>query len=290
VVSAAGGPKIAGGEQTAWRLMPAIHLISEQYAPPADSTEAAQMGSGPLRPRQIRALGAEIGYLRERYSQRSGINSLERREDFNLGTELRLRLGYSPAGLGAHRDGLFFILAGNQGLPLGPRRFAIGRMSAVGEVVGEGAQDIRARSSLHYYENLSPRHTLAMRLRADYGYRLAPQAVFTLGARTGMRGFEAYRFWGDRVMLLNIEDRLLLLRDFAGLLTLGSVAFLDAGVAWRAGCRDRARPRVAAGLGIRLQGTRSRGSLITRVDLGYPLLGGSGEDGVVISVAAGQAF
>ncbi|MCK4302697.1 MAG: hypothetical protein KAY24_00470, partial [Candidatus Eisenbacteria sp.] len=270
LVSISCGPRVAGAGRTALRLKPAIYFTSEQYDAPVDSTEASRFGA-PLKPREIRAIGLEVDFLRERYSQRSGINAMHCREDFNLGTELRLLLGRSARSFGAAEDGLYLELKALQGVSMGPRRFLLGTIWGVGQIIDGCGRDVRIESALRYYHNLTDRQTLAMRLRAGFGVHLAPQDIFVMGSKHGLRGYEAYRFWGERVLQLNMEDRVILLSDLMGLVTVGLAAFVDGGLAWRAGHHEEARPRLGAGIGLRFLGSRTRGTVATRIDLGFPV-------------------
>lgn len=282
-----GGPRVAGSGPWALRLKPALSIMSDRFAPRAG--EALYPGTG-LAAREIRSLGLEVDYVYERFSQRSGIDRFDRREDFNLGTDLQAQVGYSAESMGADADGLYLSVVGSQGLSLGPRRFAQAHFVCTGQIIDACAENLRITSALRYYDNLTARHTIATRLGFSYGVNLYPQSIFTMGASSGLRGFEAYRFWGERRMIYNLEDRITVLRDLLGLLTVGVTLFADGGLTWEAGEPERARPRAGAGIGLRLLGTRTRGALVSRIDLGFPVLGGDEEDGAVLSISAGQVF
>ena len=157
-------------------------------------------------------------------------------------------------------------------------------------IIGGCGEDFRITSALRYYDNLSVRHTIATRMAFDYGLALYPQSILTLGANSGLRGFEAHRFWGERRIVWNLEDRMTIVRDLLGLLTIGVTVFADGGLAWESGEPERARPRAGAGLGLRLLGSRTRGALVSRIDIGFPVLGGEQDDGAVLSIGAGQVF
>jgi len=292
ILDAAGGPKIAGQGNEAWWLKPAVYLVSENYRPPKAGTEDALLASNwsPIERREIRAVGLELHFIHENYSQRAGINSFYRREDFNLGSDLRVRVGYSPETFGATQDGMFFKWRLVQGLSLGKHQMLIGSLWGESEYKSARTEDFRATSDIWYFRNLSHRQTLAMHLQSSWGWRVLPQKIFTLGAENSLRGFEAFAFSGERVMLANIEDRLVVLDNMAGLITLGIVGFIDGGVAWNIGAREKARPHINAGLGLRLLGSRTRGALVTRIDIGFPITDRDDNDSPVISIAAGQAF
>jgi Omp85 superfamily domain len=291
-VDAAFGPRIYFSGKSAWWLKPAVYLVHEQYTPPPSGSSDASLAENysPLVDRDVRAIGLELHYMHERYSQRAGINSFYRREDFNLGSDFRLRAGYSSREYGGASDATFFRFRLVQGFPMGTHQFMMA--SAWGEALyGSGRfSDVRTRSNLWYYRNLSHRNTMAIHLLGHFGTEIIPQRMFTMGVETGLRGFEAFSFSGERVIVMNLENRYLLIDNLAGLVSVGLAGFVDGGLAWRAGTHEAARPRIAAGIGLRLLGSRTRGALVTRIDLGFPLTGHDHDSGPVLSIAAGQAF
>jgi hemolysin activation/secretion protein len=137
---------------------------------------------------------------------------------------------------------------------------------------------------------MSDRQTLAFQLRGDWGVRLLPQDAITLGAESGLRGFDAYDFWGERAAVMNLEDRVTLAEDFLGLVSVGMSAFADVGSIWRAGHRDEARLRVAAGLGLRVLSSRTSRRVATRIDAGLPLIGAEDHAGFIVSIGSDPDF
>ncbi len=285
----AGGPRIVRGGNRAVRLKPAFYVRSERYETPEDST-SGWVGYAPLKRREIRAVGLEFDFFHERYSVRTGVDAIDRQEDFNLGTDLRLGVGYSPETFGALQNSVFGRVVGSRGFPLGRKQFGSVSVQGEGEIVKGRLHDVRLLSGLRYYNTLTDRHTLGLHARFDWSRRAAPQAAFTLGAESGLRGFEAFSFWGDYVLLVNAEDRMVLTTNLFGLVHVGAVAFVDAGVAWRSGRSTEAEPRVSPGLGLRLLGSRGGGTLVTRIDVGFPMVGREGDFEPIISLGAGQAF
>lgn len=295
-ISSSFGPRVAGRRRTALRIKPAAYMKHERFAPP-DSSEISCYAGLPgecnltgLRDRDIRGVGLELDYVHERFTERTDINSIRRREDFNLGTEFRLRLARSFEAWGATEDGWVVQLEGLQGKPLGPKSFLRSTFKGTTEVKGGRAEDARFWSSTAFYSRLSSFQTIAVRLRADFSRRAIPQKVFTMGAESALRGFEAYSFWGEQLLQLNLEDRWVMWDNLLGLLSIGAVTFLDVGVAWNEGDHRNSTARASAGAGLRLLGSRTRGAFVTRVDLGYPVLGRRSGDGWILSIAAGQAF
>lgn len=291
------GPRILQRGSRALWLMPAVHIDESRYAPAADLEGwrggAAGLGTAGaaerLRERTRRVPGLAIAYLDARFSLWSDVATLERWEDVNLGATARLMVGAAMDEPGSG-DAAYWQLAGEHGLRLGARRYAILNVDASGLLARGRARDARVTAGVRYYDRLSGRHTLALRLSGDRARDLAPQEMPTMGVERGLRGFDAYRFWGERLVLASLEDRLWLVRDFHGLVSAGVAGFVDGGLAWLTGGHASARPRVSAGAGLRLQSSRVGRNVVTRIDLARPVAGGEPGDGWVLTVAAGQAF
>jgi hypothetical protein len=294
----AAGPRVVGRSRSALWVMPALQVLDARFAPAADRHGwrggPAGLGPGgpvtPLRERKIRAIGVAAGLLQEGYSVWSCVETLRRCEDVNLGASAWLMAGASSPRFGAARDALYWRLEGRRGIGLGSAAYALLGVSGYGLIARGTLSDARFDATLRLYDRLAVRHTLALRLAGSVTRDLAPQDLPTMGAESGLRGFDAYDFWGDRVALANVEDRMLLLEDALGLVSIGAVAFLDGGLARQAGAERAARPRICAGGGLRLEGTRTGGNLVTRIDLGHPIAGGEPGHGWILSVATGQAF
>lgn len=291
------GPRILQRGSRALWLMPALHVEDSRYTP-VDDLEG--WGEGPaglgasgaterLRPRTRRVPGLAIAYLDARFTVWSEIETLQRWEDVNLGATARLMVGAAVDEPG-RGDPFFWQLKGEHGLRLGRQRFAILNVETFGLVTQGQARDARLTGSVRYYDRLSARHTLAFRLSGDRARDLAPQDLPTMGAERGLRGFDAYRFHGERVLLASLEDRCWLVRDLRGFVSAGVAGFVDGGLAWRAGGHLSARPRISAGAGLRLQSSRVGRNVVTRIDLAYPIAGREPGDGWVLTVAGGQAF
>lgn len=139
-----------------------------------------------------------------------------------------------------------------------------------------------------YYKNFS-RHTLAMRFKTNIGYDLDSSRQFQLGADSGLRGYPARQFTGEKLMLLNIEDR-----QFWGDLSvgpkfaLGSVVFVDAGNVWKDDQDiDLADLNWSAGVGLRLGMSNMPKQPILRIDVGWPI---GGDGGYQFTIGTEQHF
>jgi len=121
-----------------------------------------------------------------------------------------------------------------------------------------------------------------LRARLNYGWALEASRQFLLGGDSGLRGYRAREFAGNRSLVLNFEDRL-----FSGVniltIALGGVVFMDAGYAWPQSQRlDLGDLRYSIGAGLRMGYTKSPRSSVGRIDFALPLNGGG--FGVVVGV------
>ena len=208
-----------------------------------------------------------LGFVKERQ-----IDRFVKTEDITLGSVTTLRLG---------RTGLPF--------PVGVRRFELNFTSRHTYRLWQrqyllfllGFQTLFERDTiwsfrLRYYNRLSRRQTLAFNLEFDYGHNLERSRQFLLGGDSGLRGYPARGFSGNKRLLLNLEDRLF---SHVTLLTvaLGGVVFVDAGHVWREhepfNLRDL---NFSVGVGLRLGYTKSPNSRVGRFDFAWRLNGGGG--------------
>jgi hemolysin activation/secretion protein len=139
-----------------------------------------------------------------------------------------------------------------------------------------------------YYRRFS-KHTLAVRYLTKLGYELDSSRQFQLGADSGLRGYPARAFTGEKLMLLNIEDR-----QFWGTVSigadfeLGTIVFVDAGNVWKdEDDIDLGELNWSAGVGLRIGLENMPSSPILRVDYGWAIGDNSGSE---VTVGLEQHF
>ena len=135
---------------------------------------------------------------------------------------------------------------------------------------------------LRYYHKFARRQTLAFNFEFDYADKLEDSQLL-LGGDSGLRGYPARAFAGDKRLLLNVEDRIF---SSLNILTvqLGGVLFFDAGNVWNEEASINLNDlNYSAGFGLRLGYVKSPDSRVGRIDFGWALNGGGGF-GVVIGV------
>jgi len=144
-----------------------------------------------------------------------------------------------------------------------------------------------ALAKLRYYKKYSG-HTVATRFQVNYGSELDNLIQFTLGADSGLRGYPARKFTGEKLMLINLEDR-----QFWGeyrigpKIALGTVVFVDVGNVWKEDEDvDLNDLNWSAGAGLRLGWSSLPHQPIFRIDFGWAL----GQDDFAVTVGSEQHF
>jgi outer membrane protein assembly factor BamA len=122
-----------------------------------------------------------------------------------------------------------------------------------------------------YYHKWLPWQTLALNFRLRRSWNLDNTNQFALGGNSGLRGYKARRFNGDKSFLVNAESRLYSPIEILTV-ALGGVVFVDAGRAWDRGSEiDLAELKYSAGFGLRLGFTRAPNEPTSGFDIGFPL-------------------
>ena len=107
----------------------------------------------------------------------------------------------------------------------------------------------------------------------NWGYELDESKQFQLGANSGLRGYDARQFTGERLFLMNLEDRQFWGTFDLGMeFSLGTVLFIDTGNVWKEE-DDISLDDLnwSAGFGLRLAMMNLPKEPILRLDLGWAL-------------------
>jgi hypothetical protein len=248
-----------------------------------------------LVPRDRELNGPTVGYswVKADFVKETYLDRMERVEDFNLGNEFSVRAGWMPKATASDRDRAMFHGSIQQGLRLTPRRFLIARVGARGRTAGGVWENGLFTADLNGFWKTETEIPQTWVFHAEYtlGRYLDRENQVVLGGDTGLRGYKNNAFVGERAILLNLEDRAFLDREFFHLVRLGGAVFFDAGAVVPAGSDLSMRQvKFDLGFGLRAASTRSRSGAVGRIDLAYALNGGPGGSRWVLSVRAGQAF
>lgn len=234
-----------------------------------------------------------VGYELERneFEKVNFLNLDERYEDLRTGSRFAVRLGVSPALLGAEETSAIVQASASRGFELGPS-ILLASLSGESRL---GAPNDNAVASgelriLRLYASVHPQATIG-RIAVNYGRDLDADRQFFADGSTGLRGYRLHSFAGDSSIVMNLEHRIYLGREIWKVLSPGVAFFIDAGNA--AYGPDTFRPgdlKIDAGFGLRLGLTRTT-SNVFRLDFAYALDPDPlGRSGWLVSFSGRQAF
>jgi hypothetical protein len=225
------------------------------------------------------------------YIERKELDAIDFVEDIALGISVEFGLGISYWDMEGGHGPRFPLAVGFTGA-FQPAEDHLGTVTA-GAVMrrGEGGLEYwEASSAFHYYYSGLRWQTLAMSVAWNAGEdRLDLPVQYTLGENSGLRGYEARFFEGDRRLRINLEDRIFTTLEVFTL-RLGFVLFFDAGYAWDSEDGFHAGDlKTSAGVGIRIGSARFFQDSVLRLDLAFPFDDEGGKE-ISISLTSDQVF
>lgn len=253
-----------------------VRLQDKEGPPPPDSPASNR-----------RFLFFSAGYERagSEWITRRQVDRIERDEDFNLATSLRVEVGISPGfdtrGVAGRAQ------ASVQTGASYPGGFAL--FTATGSTRLESAlENAIVGAEARGYVLKGP-WTFVGRIATLVGWRLDPEYQIALDGVTGVRGYRLHAVTGDRRLVANAEARVFVIPEIWSLLSFGLAAFGDVGYSW--GAPDGFWHLADVGVGLRIGLTRASRNNLIRVDVARvvrpdPL----GRTGWLVSFASGQAF
>ena len=231
-------------------------------------------GSPYPRPEDRELLGPEVGWDHEtfRWKVVQGFRSWQRQEDLPLGPNWRVTTGLSLPAFGGDGQRLRYHAV-----------FDVGRwrkrtyMWAISDLAGRLDSGDLANAITHLELGGAMTGTAGFRLRAtaDLGHNLDGDRQFTLGADTGLRGYDPSSFDGTSRMVTNVEWRHRLTGEFLHVAVLGLTAFGDAGRSWGARVGPSSEGwRSDVGTGLLVEISRAAVVRILRLEVAFPDRGG----------------
>lgn len=236
----------------------------------------------------------EWSTVQDRFIETSDLDMIQRTEDFNLGRQARLRLGYASRGLGSDRDQGILEAGYSAGYVPGANQIMLVTAQAQGRFGATRNENVVLSAGVRYLLRDWNANVLALSLSGDAASGLDAENQLTLGGDNGLRGYPLRYQDGDRRVLFTIEQRFYTDWHLMKLLHVGAAVFADVGQAWFRGAGhpeiEGARALRDVGAGIRLGSSRSaRGSMI-RLDVAFPLDGDASISRMQFLVSTGERF
>ncbi len=264
-----GGVGMPGGEHTTNRFT--VGLFQDR----AEFADWAYLDGRPYQtPADRDLVGVEVGFEQQsdRWEVIHGFRSWSRQEDVPLGPNWHASVGVSLPALGGDARRLRF--AGDVTLGWLQGRQYTWLEGALSGRLDDGAG---VNEVLHVEGGtaLTGSQGFRARLAADVSHNLDRENQLTLGADSGLRGWDPNTFDGTGRAVANVEYRRQLTGEVLHLGILGMALFADAGRSWqpRIGA-DTGGVRYDAGAGLTAEITRAAILHIVRIEVAFPDHGG----------------
>jgi hypothetical protein len=231
-------------------------------------------GSPYPRPADRDLMGIEVGWEHQTFNWKlvQGFRSWQRQEDLPLGPNWRVTTGLSLPALGGDRTRVRY----GAELDVGrwrERTYMWTRADLSGRV--ESGEVVNAVSRLELGGATIGKAGFRLRAAVDLGHELDGDRQLTLGADSGLRGYDPDSFDGTSRVLANVEWRRRLTREFLHVAVLGVTAFADGGKTWGARVGPSTEGwRGDVGAGLLLEITRASVVRILRFEIAVGDRGG----------------
>jgi hypothetical protein len=216
--------------------------------------------------------------VQDRYIKLENRDQIGRTEDFYLGTNITLRLGWADSAWGSRRSALLFQAAASQGAMLSDSATLLLTSVFTGRVEDGTLRNGVLDSAIRYYLQESRRWLFFAAVRAANGWRLDVENQILLGGDNGLRGYPLRYQDGSGRGLFTVEERYFSDLYVFRLLRAGAAVFADVGRTW--GSAPLAAPSLGVlkdvGFGLRFGNARSGYGNVVHADVAFPLNARSG--------------
>jgi hypothetical protein len=249
--------------------------------PPSDVFDPVpSLPGGPPAPRTVSYPWIGYQWVEDGFVERRNLDLLARTEDWNFGTELNVRVGWSSPSWGADESQAVAAIDWSRGIatPRG-RHIVLFDAGAGGRFGGDESENVLAGARMrHFFSNFG-RHQLVSSVQFDAARNLDPENQLLLGGDNGLRGYPMRFRDGDRRALVSVEQRFYSNVEVLKLFHLGAAAFVDVGRAWYSGVVPNEADEVLRdiGVGLRLGSSRSAKGTMVHLDVAFPIDGDRSE-------------
>lgn len=206
------------------------------------------------------------------------VRAIDRIEDYNLGWDAVIRLGFLPRALGSDRNAFYSEGVLRKGWLADASSLGVWDAQWQGRQTGDGLDDFSVRSRATYYDQSFDGQTLVASVEGMYGHRLDPERTIYLGGSDGLRGYPNYFRAGESRWMATLEDRVVTPWKFWGLVQVGFVGYLDVGQARELNRGAWGRVYASAGGGLRLGNLKSAFGRVILLTVAVPLVREPGLD------------
>jgi len=212
--------------------------------------------------------------VHDNYEKVKNRDLIERPEYFAMGTQASVQLGRSLTGLGSTQQLWLYSVSASDGFRLQSDRVVLGSASASGQSGYSPLDRQLASGSIRFYDHHQDNRTLTFVSLSGSLVKdpnLANQLV--LGGDTGLRGYPRNYQTGERLALLNVEQRVYTDWYPFHLFRVGGAVFYDWGRAWDGPGESPSSAHWLrdVGFGLRILSARSSFGNVLHIDFAFPL-------------------
>jgi hypothetical protein len=253
------------------RVTGSLYSLERRLGPTVwDTTGAPPPASqiGPAEELRLRRIAVEVRFWKPKYVERTGVERVDRVEDFDLGPSLAIKIGLAPRLFGSTADEGYVRI----GLDAGAQtRAGFGTLrSSISSRLRGGPLEVieQADGRWVWQENFD--HTVVASLVGIAGHEVPRSFQVVVGGLNGLRAYPVHAVAGTQMVRWNLEDRRILVRDIFHLVSVGEAMFVDGARGWGAGSEGSGAYN-AAGFGVRLGPPRAALGPAFRIDFAWPL-------------------
>jgi hypothetical protein len=238
---------------------------------------------------QLRRLNAEARVWHPHYIVREDIERIGRKEDFDIGNGIGLKLGFAPEAFGSTANEGYARVTAEGGAQAGPQSFGYVRGS-LSMRLRSGPVEVIRRAEARWHHKWRPGHVLVLSAFGMGGEDVPRDFQVVVGGLNGLRAYPVQALAGTELVKLNAEQRWILVRNRWDLVSLGAAVFYDAARAWGPGAVGTGWFN-ATGLGMRFATPRSALGPVIRFDVAWPISPTrDGARDAVFTFGSSQAF
>jgi hypothetical protein len=253
-----------------WTRRYSIGVLSEE-----NDYELEPGRTAPVRlPSDLRVAGpfARFELIEDAFRSDINLNLIGRVEDFAMGWQSLLQVGYALTGWGSTRDAWLYRARVGNGLDVTPNSFTLFEAKAEGRYADKGENQSLGAAGRYYLRQ--GRHLV-------YYAALSLDAVdnpdvpgpLLIGGDNGLRGYPLRYQSGERRVLFTAEARAYSDWYPFRLFRVGGAVFYDTGRAWKGEIQNTVNPGWLrdVGVGLRLLSARTSKGNVLHADIAVPL-------------------
>jgi len=240
-----------------------------------DIFETADITSSIPADRVLAYPWAGYSIIEDDFAIYKNLNSLYRTEDAPVGVKFSSALGIADKLFGSELSQWIFSLSLSD-TPITLENHLLNTKYQINGFWDRDMNDLVNTVNtidLSYFWLITENQRLYAGLSYDHGINLSLDNLLPLGGDKGLRGYPSEYLLGEHRFLLNLEHRFFLNQHYFNLFRIASVIFFDMGKtgAGNNSILEDSKLLTSAGVGIRINSSKTNISRIIHIDLAFPL-------------------